>query len=163
MQVIRANGLEQGVAAVKIMATYGDRTEEPFNHNLFVTARPYIDRLEGKKEKGLRLGIYPEPRQSPMAKHKTLNYLYYFLAGQWAKKSGFDDAVILNPDMSISEASPANILLIRNNRVIQPESPHVLGGVMEKNICSWFLENGYTISTDKICEKISQEFWAMTN
>jgi para-aminobenzoate synthetase component 1 len=149
-QVIRANGLEQGVASVKITATYGDRTEKPFNRNLFVTARPYTHRFEGKNEKGLKLGIYPEPRQSPMAKHKTLNYLYYFLAGQWAKKNGFDDAVILNPDMSISEANSANIILVRDNRVILPESPHVLGGVMEKNVCSWFVENGYTISTAKI-------------
>ena len=51
-QVISANGLEKDVAAIKIMAAYGDRTEKPFNHNLYVTARPYIHRLEGKKEKG---------------------------------------------------------------------------------------------------------------
>ncbi|MFC1839780.1 aminodeoxychorismate synthase component I [Thermodesulfobacteriota bacterium] len=150
MQVIRANGLEQGVAAVKIMATYGDRTDQPCNHNLFVTARPYTHRFEEKKEKGLRLGVYPEPRQSPLAKHKTLNYLYYFMAGKWAKENRFDEAVILNPDKSISEVNSANILILRNNTVIQPESPHVLRGVMEKNICEFLENNGYSIETDRI-------------
>lgn len=149
-QVIEANGLEQGIASVKIMATYGSRTEPPHNHSLIVTARPYTHRLQGKREKGLRLGIYPEPRQSPLAKHKTLNYLYYFIAGKWAKENGFDEGVILNPDTSISETNSANILLIRNNTVMQPESPHVLSGVMEKNICEFLRNNGYSIETERI-------------
>lgn len=149
-QVIHANGLDQKVAAVKIIATYGDRTEPPYNRKIFVTARPYTHRIDSRKEKGLRLGVYPEPRQSPLAKHKTLNYLYYFLAGQWAMEKGFDEAVVLNPDMSISEANSANILIVREKTVIQPVSPDVLKGIMEKNVCSWFMENGYTVRTDKL-------------
>ena len=149
-QVVEANNLNECVAAVKIMATYGDRDEPPYNQGIFVTARPYIHRLEGKKEKGLTLGIYPEPRQSPLADHKTLNYLYYFMAGKWAKANNFDEALILNPDRSISETNTANILVIRGRRVIRPESEHVLRGVMEKNVCLFLESVGYSLEEIKL-------------
>ena len=70
----------------------------------------------------MTLDIYPHPRQTPLADHKTLNYLYYFLAGKWAKENGADEALILNPYVSISETNTANILLIQNNTVVIPES-----------------------------------------
>ncbi|MBN2418053.1 MAG: aminodeoxychorismate synthase component I [Deltaproteobacteria bacterium] len=149
-QVIDANQLDNKTAAVKIMATYGDRDNPPHNHGLFVTARAYIHRLEGKSEKGLRLGIYPEPRQSPLADHKTLNYLYYYMAGKWAKEKGFDEAVILNADNSLSETNTANLLLIRKKRVIRPASQHKLEGILEKNVCKFLNANGYSIEEKKI-------------
>ena len=143
IQVIEANKLDKCTAAVKIMATYGDSDKPPYNNGLFVTARQYTHRLEGREEKGLRLGIYPEPRQSPLAGYKTLNYFYYYMAGKWAKEKGFDEALILNPDKSLSETNTANILVVRNNMVIRPESRHVLRGVMEKNVCEFLKSDGY--------------------
>jgi para-aminobenzoate synthetase component 1 len=143
--VIQANDMENNTAAVKIMTTCGDRDKPPYNHGIFVTAMPYTHRLKGKKEKGLRLGIYPEPRQSPLADHKTLNYLYYLMARKWAKENDFDEAVILNPDKSLSETNTANIMLVRDNKIIRPDSAHVLNGVMEKNIYGFLTNNGYSV------------------
>jgi len=149
-QVIRSNNLERDTAVVKIMSTYGDRNKTPFNHGIFVTAKPYTHRLDGKRKKGLKLAVYPELRCSPLADHKTLNHLYYFIAGKWVKKNGFDEAVILNPDKSISETNTANILVIRDRKVIRPESPHVLRGVMEKNVCKYLSKHGYTVKAEKV-------------
>ena len=149
-QVLEANELDHCIAAVRIMATYGDRETPPHNHSICVTARPYIHRLEKKKDKGLRLGVYPESRLSPLADHKTLNYLYYFMAGKWAKENGFDEAVILNPDKSISETNTANILIIRGRTVIQPDSMHVLRGVMEKNVCKYLKNDGYSVEVKSL-------------
>ncbi len=144
-QVIEANNLNECVSAVKIIATYGYMDKPHHNHCIFVTAKPYVHRLENRKEKGLRLGIYPEPRYSPLAGHKTLNYLYYFMAGKWAKENGFDEALILNPDKSMSETNTANILFIRDRTVIRPLSQYVLKGVMEKNVLKFLEANGYSI------------------
>ncbi len=144
-QVIDANKLDKCTAAVKVMATYGDSDKPPCKKGLFVTARTYTHRLEDREEKGLRLGIYPEPRQSPLADYKTLNYLYYYMAGKWAREKGLDEALILNPDKSLSETNTANILVIRKNSVIQPESRHVLRGIMEKNVCGFLKSDGYSI------------------
>lgn len=134
-QVVEKNGLLNTIAAVKIMVTRGDRQDPPYNHSLVVTARPYTHRLTGKQEPGLNLALYQHPRQTPLADHKTLNYLYYFLAGKWAMSQNADEALILNPDNTVSETNTANILLIKDKTVIRPASLYVLPGIMETVVC----------------------------
>lgn len=149
-QVITCNHLGDQVAAVKIIATRGDREKAPFNHTLLVMARPYTHRLELKKSPGLNLSVYPHPRQTPLADHKSLNYLYYLLAGQWAHAQGADEALILNPDGSVSETNSANILLRQGQTIVAPDSPHVLPGIMEKAVCEVCTTWGYKKTNRKV-------------
>jgi para-aminobenzoate synthetase component 1 len=149
-QVILRNGLETNTAAVKMMATRGDRVVPPYNHSLVVMVRPYTHRLAQKEEPGINLVTYPDPRQSPLADHKTLNYLYYFLAGKWAKDRKADEALILNPDGTVSETHSANILLIHANTVIRPVSAHVLPGIMEAAVCELLAQWGYGIESQPV-------------
>jgi para-aminobenzoate synthetase component I len=130
-QVVEANAFEKRVASVKLLATRGSGEYPAQNRTLLAMAKPYIHRLEQKKTTGLKLLTYPEARQSPLADHKSLNYLYYLNAGRWACKNGADEALILNPDGSISETNTANILLINENSVIIPQSLHVLPGIYQ--------------------------------
>jgi para-aminobenzoate synthetase component 1 len=149
-QVIIQNRLSDQTAAVKMIATKGDREIPPFNHTLLVTARPYTHRLAEKRVKGLHLAVYPHPRQTPLADHKTLNYLYYFLAGKWAKARDADEALILNPDHTVSETHTANMLLIKNNTVTKPASLHVLPGIMDMEVCKLFTDWGFIIESKKL-------------
>ena len=87
---------------------------------------------------------------SPLADYKTMNYLYYFLAGNWAKNLHYDEALILNQDGSISETNSANILYIIEKNVIMPASPHVLPGVMQANVCALLKKKGYKITCKKL-------------
>jgi para-aminobenzoate synthetase component 1 len=48
-QVITQNSLNNVTAAVKIVATRGDRETPPYNHTLLVMARPYVHRLTNKR------------------------------------------------------------------------------------------------------------------
>jgi para-aminobenzoate synthetase component 1 len=132
-------------AAVKILALHGEAPSSGFKPELIVTASAYTHRLSQLGKTGLDLLTYPHPRQTPLADHKTTNYLYYFLAGQWAKRHGADEALILNPDGSVSETNTANLLAIRGKYVIRPTSAHVLAGIMEKRALRWFEANGYTL------------------
>ena len=75
---------EAMTAAVKILATRGDGSRLRYNGSLLVTARPYTPRLSAIETQGLKLATYPHPRLTPLADHKTLNYLYYYRAGGWA-------------------------------------------------------------------------------
>ncbi|MFZ1986604.1 MAG: aminodeoxychorismate synthase component I, partial [Desulfatitalea sp.] len=134
-QVVTANRLQDGCAAVKLLATRGSRSAAPWDHTLLVTARPYTHRLAGKSQTGLGLGTYPHSRQTPLADHKTLNYLYYLRAGQWAQANGFDEALILNPDGTVSETNTAGLLIIQGREVIRPLSAAVLPGVMAAAAC----------------------------
>jgi para-aminobenzoate synthetase component 1 len=115
-----------------------------------VDARPYIHRLTTLAATGLRLATYPHPRQSPLADHKTLNYLNTHLAGVWAREQGADEAVILNPDGTVSETNTANILVVSGKTVTRPRSPHVLSGVMQAAICRRLHGLGFSIMTRPI-------------
>jgi para-aminobenzoate synthetase component 1 len=149
-QILADNALEKGVAVVKILVTGGTRDLPPYDHHLLVSARPYVHRLEGLRDPGQHLAVYPEPRQSPLAAHKTLNYLYYLLAGRWAVSAGGDEAVILNPDGTVSESNSANILVIHGKTVCKPESPHALPGIMETPVCRYLEKKGYRVCEAKI-------------
>jgi len=149
-RVLFENGLENTTAVVKLMATRGTRNFPPYNHALIVTARPYVHRLTGKKEQGLTLALYPYPRQTPLAGHKTMNYLFYFLAGKWAAEQGTDEALITNPDGTISETNTANLVMIKDMAVVLPESPHVLPGTMESSVCNLLLSWGYHLERRRI-------------
>jgi para-aminobenzoate synthetase component 1 len=144
-QVIEKNALENATAAVKILVTRGNASGPGFNGTVIVTARPYCHRLAASGELGLKLAVYPHPRMTPLADHKTLNYLFYHQAGEWARKQGADEAVILNPDHTISETNTANILLVSGRTVVRPQSPHVLPGVMQDAACHRFNALGFSI------------------
>jgi len=149
-QVISSNGLLGETSAVKIIASKGNCEKSFFDFTLIVMAKPYKYRLAEKKEQGVNLVVYPKPRQTPLADYKTLNYLYYLLAGEWAKRKGADEALILNPDETISETNTANILLIKDKTFIRPVSPHVLPGIMEKVVCELLLSWGYISESKKL-------------
>ncbi len=146
-QVIEKNRLTDTVAAVKILATRGDGNGGRTNGTLVVLARSYRHRLAVLGSTGLRLATYPKPRQTPLADHKTLNYLYYHLAGLWARAQGADEAVILNPDGTLSETNTASILVVSERGVRVPHSPHVLDGTMQQAVVRRLEAMGYTIET----------------
>jgi para-aminobenzoate synthetase component 1 len=101
--------------------------------------------LAGKPQASLVLGTYPHCRQTPLAEHKTLNYLYYLRAGQWAQANGFDEALILNPDGTVSETNTAGLLILQGREVIRPASAAVLPGVMAAAACRHLAAWGYTM------------------
>ena len=149
-QVLTHNELTQTTAAIKIIAACGNRKNPPWDHTLVVTARFYTHRLDALESTGINLATYPEVRQTPLANHKTLNYLYYLLAGRWAQSRGAHEALILNPDGTISETNTANILVIRDDTVLRPTSPHVLTGVMTQAACRQLQSWGYQITPAKL-------------
>ena len=149
-QVIEANSLTDKTAAVKVAVTMGSRTMAPFDHNLYVQAREYQHRLAAIGRSGLRLATYPEARLTPLADYKSMNYLYYFLAGEWAAAHSSDEALVLNPDGSISETNTANILLITQNTVHIPISLHVLPGIMQNRVSKLLKDSGFQLRASKI-------------
>ena len=143
-QVLEHNQLSAATACVRLTATRGQPSEAPGYH-LIVTARPYRHRLQVLDAAGLALFVYPEPRQTPLADHKTLNYLFYRQAGRWAQAKGADEAVIVNPDGTLSETNTANLLAVRGRKVYRPRSAHVLPGVMEACVLEQLTAMGYQI------------------
>ncbi len=152
-RLVSVNGLGEKTAAVKIMAALGqgDMTRTSGRSDfLAVFARPYVHRLEVLRQPGLRLITYPFFRHTPLADHKTLNYLFYDLAGQYAKAHQGDEALILNPDETLSETNTGALLALSGNTLYLPCSPHVLPGVTVRIATVYLEKQGYQVKREKI-------------
>lgn len=147
--VIKENRFQDRICAIKLMIS---RDEQTNGKQVFLAAfaRPYIHRLDLIGKTGLDLVSYPNPRVSFMADYKTQNYLYYEQAGQYAGAHGADEALILNPDHTISETNTCNMLIVKKNEVILPSSDHVLPGVTLNVLLDILALQGYTITRKKI-------------
>ena len=147
--VLEKNNLNSSTASVKIILAKNDEDAE-FPFFVAVFAKKYIHRLELLQKDGIELIKYPYPRLTPVADHKSLNYLYYYLAGLFAKANNKDEALILNPDMTISETNTCNIMILKDNTVILPQSEHVLKGVTMKAAINILKKEKYEIINKKI-------------
>lgn len=147
--LIKENNFQNKKLAVKILVS---KDEQENGKKLFLAAfaKVYVHRLEVLSKKGLDLVTYPHPRQSPLADYKTLNYFYYDQAGRFAREHHADEALILNPDLTISETNSASILAIKDKIVVIPESDHVLDGVTMKSVLTILSRKGYTVQKKQI-------------
>ena len=150
--ILEKNDLNSSTAAVKIILAKNDEFAEfPFFVAIF--AKKYIHRLDLLQKDGIELIKYPYPRLTPVADHKSLNYLYYYQAGLFAKENNKDEALILNHDMTISETNTCNIMIIQDNTVILPQSDHVLKGVTMDAVVKILKKEKYEIKNQKLLLK----------
>jgi para-aminobenzoate synthetase component 1 len=133
-QLIERNGLSNTIAVIKLVAAAGKPNGSRPSVMLFASAKPYSPRPALISRPGLALRVYPHCRQTHLASHKTLNYMYYKLAGDWAKQSGADEALILNPDRSVSETNTASVCCVFGDTACFPTSEHALPGTMAAEV-----------------------------
>jgi para-aminobenzoate synthetase component I len=150
--VIEKNHLSSSTAAVKLMVAENNENAE-FPFFAAVSARKYVHRLDLIDKTGIELIKYPYPRFTPVADHKSLNYLYYYLAGLYAKKNDKDEALILNPDNSISETNTCNIMIVQEDKIILPQSEHVLQGVAVNAVIELLKQKGFVVHKRKLLYK----------
>jgi branched-chain amino acid aminotransferase len=119
-------------------------------------------------EEGYSIAIYPFARKSQdaFANIKSANYLPYVLADLYAKEHGLDEAIVLNSQNRIADASKANIFLIRNGEIYTPSlSQGCINGVMRRFLIDQLKLNGYRVHQEEITEEdiISAEEIFLTN
>lgn len=99
-------------------------------------------------ENGLTIGIFKEAVKQ--ADHfsllKTNNYLGYVMAALWAKENHLNDALLLNAQGNLADATIANLFLVQNGLIKTPAlSEGPVGGVMRKYVLSQLRERGYEV------------------
>ena len=87
-----------------------------------IICRKYKPYSPLKYRKGFMAGLssFRQNENYPFAQLKTTNYLFYQLAYQEAKRSGFDEAIILNNRGFIAEGSRSNLFFIKDNQLFTP-------------------------------------------
>jgi len=99
-------------------------------------------------ENGLEIDIYAAAVKQ--ADHfsllKTNNYLGYAMAALWAKEHHLNDAILLNPQGNIADATIANIFLIQNGSILTPAlSEGPVSGIMRKYLLQQLRNKGYEV------------------
>lgn len=91
----------------------------------------------GLNENGLVIDIFPDARKSidAFSNLKSANYLPYVMAAVWAKENKLNDALVLNSQERICDATIANVFWVKDNKVFTPPlSEGCVDGVMRRRI-----------------------------
>jgi branched-chain amino acid aminotransferase/para-aminobenzoate synthetase component 1 len=132
-RLLAANGLQQDKAAVKILLTRGEAPglglPPSLSPTLVIWARPYIPPGPEEYETGWPVVVFPERRTTFIGGHKSLNYLFYLAARQYALDQGAREALILEADGLVSEGAATSLIVTRHDRFLIPTAPSALPGV----------------------------------
>ncbi len=102
-----------------------------------------------------KTGIYTFQTKAigPISNLKTGNALIYVLAKIWANENGFDDALILNQNGNIIEASSSNIFWKKNNIIYTvPLSEGCIAGVARQEYMEQMEVENKTVFEKKCSE-----------
>ena len=153
--VLAAEGLDgpDGDASVRITASRGTVIGRgllpagPADPTIVVQAWPVAPPPAGHLERGLRLVVSAVRRDpaNPIAALKTTSRADYVYARLEAKRAGADDALFLTVDGRLSEATSANVFLVRGSELGTPALDcAILPGTTRTWILRWGAAAGLT-------------------
>ncbi|MGQ9688197.1 MAG: aminotransferase class IV [Desulfobaccales bacterium] len=132
-RLLAANDLQGGTAAVKILLTRGEAVglglPEATSPTLIISARPYAPPSPEEYAHGWPVVIFPERRTTFIGRHKSLNYLFYLAARQYAADQGGREALILEADGSVSEGAATSLIIAQTGGFFTPAAASALPGV----------------------------------
>ncbi len=132
-RLLAANGLDRSPARVKILLSRGvagglglPAAGQP---TLVMWARPYEPPPPPEYAAGWPAVIFPERRTTMIGRHKSLNYLFYLAARQYALDRGAREAIILEADGLVSEGAATSLVYLSQGRYCTPAAASALPGV----------------------------------
>ncbi|WP_035276307.1 aminodeoxychorismate synthase component I [Desulforegula conservatrix] len=146
-KLLEKNRLMQKPARVRV-SVYA--TSKSPGYFLSILARPYVHRLVSINKRGVDTVIYDKPQTSPFAELKTISRIFYDAAGRKVSEQGADEAIILDSEGYVLETNTANIIAIKDKKVLIPPYSNRLPGVMEKNVLKILTDWGYSISEERL-------------
>ncbi|BCI68461.1 aminotransferase class IV [Acetobacter aceti] len=119
--LLTASGLVDGSMRLTVTRGCGPRGLRPpvqVQPTLMLTCASATKGMPGP----VRLGVsrYVRDGNSPLSRVKSLNYLPMVMARMEAVAAGYDDALLLDAQGNVAEASAANILLMLEGRLVTP-------------------------------------------
>ena len=128
--LLAADGLDgpDGDASIRITVSRGEITgrgllpPEPTTPTVVIQAWPVPPPPAHHLERGLHLSVSSVRRdpENPLAPLKTTSRADYVFARLEARRAGADDALFLTTDGHLSEATSANIFLVRGTELATP-------------------------------------------
>jgi branched-chain amino acid aminotransferase/para-aminobenzoate synthetase component 1 len=132
-RLLTANGLSRGLARVKILLSRGPTVglglPGEARPTLVIWATPYTPPGPEEYARGWPLATFPERRTTFIGRHKSLNYLFYLAARQYALDQGAKEALILEADGLVSECAATSLVYAKDGGFYTPQTPSALPGV----------------------------------
>jgi branched-chain amino acid aminotransferase group I len=135
LDTILANGLRQARVRLTVSAGVGAPVPDPatcVGPTILVLAVPYIPPSSQSYQRGESVIISSIRRnsQSPLPGMKTANFLESILARQESRAAQVDDAVLLNEEGVLAEASSSNIFVVKGKTLKTPSKGNgILPGI----------------------------------
>jgi branched-chain amino acid aminotransferase len=154
IDTVKANGMDECYIRPIAFYAHGKMGVNPMPNKVSVAiaAWKWDEYIKGSgggggEEKGARLmtssWMRLDPRTMPMRAKATANYANSALARVEAIKAGFDEAIMLNSDGMVVEASAENIFIVRDGALATPPtSSGALSGITRDSIIKIARENG---------------------
>jgi len=111
---------------------------------------------DAKDENGtaFRLGVSryrrPDPKTYPSFAKATGNYLLSKTATLWAARQGYDDAVLLDHEGFVSEASAQNLFMVSDGILVTPHENRCLKGITRATVIRLALSEGFAVEERNI-------------
>jgi branched-chain amino acid aminotransferase len=107
---------------------------------------------EGIKN-GIRAKVSSYTRHHPnvmMTKSKVSgNYINSVLAKAEVKQAGYDEAIMLDPDGYVAEASGENIFIVRDGRIKTTPLTSILPGITRDSVLTIARDKGYAVGEER--------------
>jgi branched-chain amino acid aminotransferase/para-aminobenzoate synthetase component 1 len=144
--ILGQNRLAREMGVVKVVVSRGVSAEGgtpyPEGPTICVTAQRYTPPEDDVYGKGWRVHVFREGFSPPLARHKTLNYLYFLTARQSALDARAHEALVLDPWGRITETSAGSILARTAGKWWTPVSPFQLSGITRGKVVELLNEAG---------------------
>lgn len=138
LKLIEANKVLNGV--LRIAVTRGELTsgidpsacKEP---TVVISAKEGVPYTDEAYSKGFRVIVAKirKDQNSPLCRIKSANFLTHILAKGEATDAGVDEAIMLNYEGFLTEATVSNIFLLKGNTLLTPsEESGILPGITRK-------------------------------
>jgi len=150
-QLLTANDLGRGAARIKILLSRGEAAglglPSSSRPTLVIWGQPYTPPSPEEYAAGWPVVVFPEGRATFVGRHKSLNYLFYLAARQFALDRGAKEALILDPDGLVSEGAATSLVYLRQGRYYTPASASALPGVTLTVLGRRLAARGLTLDT----------------
>jgi branched-chain amino acid aminotransferase len=150
-QLLFANALTQGPARLKILLSRGVASglglPSDCRPTLVIWAQAYTPPTPTEYAAGWPLVLFPEPRSTFMGRHKSLNYLFYLAARQYAEDHGAKEALICEADGLVSEGAATSLVYLHQGQFYTPEAKSALPGITLTVLRRGLITRGRTLKS----------------
>lgn len=120
-------------AYVKVIVTRGKKTESTIA--MFALPHTPIPRTVYKNGIKACIAELSINKRSPAAGKKTLNYIVNILSRMDSGKKGFEEAIFVNSDGSVTEATSSNLFIVDGKKIYTPPvKSGILPGITREEI-----------------------------